>query len=277
MVLPMVPNIPIQKSPAALALYEDTGPEFGRILYNLYNSICAGDCNNIERDFVSACIGSFAGDLIFPFINQTNHLGEIFGHAVCISVNDEIAHGRPQAQAIKPGDVISVDCGLGIPFGKYHLHLDAAFTAVVQDNYDWTVAPLLALQNIVSKNPTNTSQIAKIIHETAKTEHMNQIVRLTGHGIGLLLHEAPIIHNAPGEFRSVDLFDGLCFCAEPIFVDPSYDKGSSFITQTYLGSDGWVVSTTNGAPTSHFETTFGIISGQVIDLIGVTNWFSNVY
>ena len=208
----------------------------------------------------------------FPFNNQKNYLGESFGHPICISVNNTIAHGRPENYIPKLGDVISVDCGVSIPYGTRQLHLDAAFTVSYNKTEPWVNAPLYALKKIIAQQPSDTMEIAKIIRQTAKDNNLNQVVSLTGHGIGYKLHEAPAIHNAPGNFLSVELFEGLCFCAEPIFVHPGKDKKSSFICPTYIGTDGWKIITANDLPSSHFETTFGIINGQIVDLIGVTNW-----
>jgi methionyl aminopeptidase len=115
-------------------------------------------------------------------------------------------------------------------------------------------------------------EIATIIRETARAQHLKQVVSMTGHGIGYMLHEAPSIHNAPGEFLPVTLFEGICFCAEPIFVNPGYDSDSSFISPTCIGTDGWEVATISGDLASHFETTFGIINGQIVDLVGVSRW-----
>jgi methionyl aminopeptidase len=210
----------------------------------------------------------------FPFIKEKNYLGESFGHSICVSVNNVIAHGSPTDSIFGEGDIISVDCGISLPYGKRQLHLDAAFTTRVgpKCNLDWVPAPLEALKRIIELQPTDTRQIAQIIRDTAKDHNLKQVVSMTGHGIGYKLHEAPAIHNAPGEFLPVELFDGLCFCAEPIFVNPGISKDSSFISPTCIGDDGWEVATVSGDPASHFETTFGIVDGQIIDLVGITEW-----
>jgi len=99
---------------------------------------------------------------------------------------------------------------------------------------------------------------------------MSIVLSLTGHGIGYSLHEAPIIYNAQGQFLNEELFDGLCFCAEPIFSPGKGEKNS--IVKTYIDSDGWSIYTRNGNPTSHFETMLCVDNGQIIDLTGMTEW-----
>jgi len=260
----------------AMKIYQDNGPIFGEILYDLYHKIkndpeYAARGKDIESDFINQCYVKCGSGIQFPFREQINCLREPFEHAICISIDDQVAHGKPQNRKLKSNSVISVDCGMSLPCGNRRLNFDAAFT-VQLENLNWTGKPACVLKEIIQEQPQDTWQIADIISSIASISGLKQVVSMTGHGIGYQLHEAPTIHNAPGNFASVKLFDGLCFCAEPIFVHPGKDKDSSFTCPTYLGTDGWEVFTVSGEQASHFETTFGIINGQIIDLIGVTNW-----
>jgi len=280
---PIIPHIPMKKSLEVLEFYQEHGPQFGKVLYSMYQDVKVGNNIDLEKQFIELCSDYMPVEIkspdnfwrTFPFTYQKNYLTKKFGHAICVSTNDEVAHGSPGRHKIKYGDIVSVDCGLAVPFKSNYIHFDAAFTTVIQQEDTWTIEPLNALRNIASGNPKNTSDVAKIIQEKARIAHQSQVVSLTGHGIGFGLHEAPVIHNACGDFLSVELFEGLCFCAEPIFADPSYnlsEPSSSFITPVFIGEDGWMVSTSTGISTSHFETVFGVIDGQIVDLIGVTTW-----
>jgi len=280
MTSPIAPHIPVRKSPDMMDAYLEAGPKFGNILRQLYDLIHEGHLhdNNLEDAFMKMAQGAFGLGVRFPFTEQTNYLGEEFCYATCVSIDSEVAHGRSHHRVSRPGAIVSIDAGLAIPYMKTKehrdimLHLDAAFTTSVQVSNNWTDGPLKALQAIEKSHPTNTAAIAKIIRDTAKEQGAKQVVSLTGHGIGFSLHEAPTIHNAPGEYAPVELFNGLCFCAEPIFVDPGCSDNGSFISPTCIGPDGWVVSTVSGDPASHFETTFGVIDGRIVDLVGITKW-----
>jgi methionyl aminopeptidase len=254
--------------------YLEAGWQFGAILRSLYDIVHENRNSklDLEATFAGAVWNVFGPEVQFPFVKQTNYLGEMFGHAICVSANDEVAHGRSFYKRHIPGAIISVDAGIAFPYKDKLLHLDAAFTTAVNISDNWTHGPLKALQTIAESRPTNTAAIAKIIRDTAKEQGAKQVVSLTGHGIGFSLHEAPTIHNAPGEYAPVELFNGLCFCAEPIFVDPGCSDNGSFISPTCIGPDGWVVSTVSGDPASHFETTFGVIDGRIVDLVGITKW-----
>lgn len=278
MTSPIAPHIPVRKSPDMMKAYAEIGPKFGAILRELYDLVHNGDLNDhdIERFFIKAAQKTFGLGVRFPFAEQINYLGEKFGCVTCVSIDSEVAHGRSHWNITKSGAIVSVDAGIAIPYTKASrdklLHLDAAFTTSVNTSNNWTNGPLKTLQAIAESRPTNTAAIAKIIRDTAKEQEAKQVVSLTGHGIGFSLHEAPTIHNAPGEYSPVELFNGMCFCAEPIFVDPGCTNNDSFISPTCIGPDGWVVSTVSGDPASHFETTFGVIDGRIIDLVGITKW-----
>jgi methionyl aminopeptidase len=209
----------------------------------------------------------------YPFVGQKNINEDVFGHSICVSINNEVAHGRPKG--IFKGDSASIDCGISLPFKDKRLMFDAAFTTICGNRCEdlgWVKEPHKALQNIIREQPKNTKEISEIIEQTALDAGLQVVVATTGHGIGHQLHEAPPIYNASGQFQSIDLFEGLVFCIEPIFVNPGKNKVSSSIAATYIKEDGWTITTTSGDPASHFESMFAIINGQIVDLLGMTEW-----
>ncbi len=77
-----------------------------------------------------------------------------------------------------------------------------------------------------------------------------QIAReLTGHGIGLAMHEPPTVFNwpAPDRTAKLQLTEGLVLTIEPMLVAGS----PSLFTQT----DGWTISDGGGALSTHEEHT----------------------
>ena len=278
------PQIPIKKSAAAMNAYLEYGPRFGAILGQMYDLTKDGFIQPLKDFFEKQCKNNMcyidAADRClyeptFPFKDEENYLGDKVCYSLCVSINDEVAHGRSFYRTPEIGDVVSVDCGVSFitPELNRRLHLDAAFTVRIGSNGGWINGPHRALKNITEKNPSNTGEIAQIIYNTAIDEKLKQVVSLTGHGIGYTLHEAPYILNAPGGGLSTELFNGLCFCAEPIYVLPRHGrKPGSFIAPTHIGPDGWTIMTTSGEYASHFETTFGVIDGRIVDLIGITKW-----
>lgn len=274
------PRLPVKKSKKDLELYLEYGAKFNKVLLYLREIVEEGISWDIESKFKHFSKTILGNDnkiesFSYPFEYQKNYLDQEFGYAVCVSVNDVIAHGQPTV--LKLNDNVSVDCGWYICFKNgSRLHFDSAFTVafgVKNTSDNWLYKPLDALKEIERIQPKNTRDISLVIRKVAKSSNSRQVVSLTGHGCGYALHEPPAIHNAPGDFTSVELFDGLVFCAEPIFVEPVKDLDEkSFIVQTVLGSNGWEVLASCGESSSHFETMFGVVDGQIVDLIGITKW-----
>ena len=274
------PRLPIKKSKDDINFYLKYGKDFGEVLWDFREYFLSKyKYNNILHypsiDFQHLCNNKYGNNFTvsYPFGKQKNYLGKEFINNICISTNSTIAHGV-QHYTLKQDDIISVDCGIELNrLYDPNLNFDAAFTLCPEDTKDnWELAPLEALKNIVKEQPKDTMEIAEVIQATAQQYNLQQVVSLTGHGIGYSLHEEPIIHNAPGPFSPIKLFDGLVFCAEPIFVKPTKENNSSPIAHTCLGSDGWEVLTISGDPATHWETMFAVINGQIVDLTGITEW-----
>ena len=274
----MKSKLPVKKSKEEIAFYIENGPKFGNVLHTLYDGITNGKLHNgieIENKFFSLVGGvdnkAWALDAMFPFSYEKNYLGHMFICGICVSVNDVIAHGRPTEEPFKKGDVVSVDCGLSLSFDHGRLHFDSAFTASFgTEPLDWILKPHEALVNIHKEQAKNTHRVAEIISSTANSFGLDTVVMLTGHGIGYSLHEKPTIRNAPGKYSNEHFFEGLCFCAEPIFVQQNMGNG---LARAYVDSDGWSIKTINSQPGSHFETMFCIHNKKLIDICGITNWF----
>lgn len=270
----MQPQLPIRKSKEQIEFYLKNGPKFGSIIGELYDDVTRGYIKTgleLEKRFFQLILGSFRSKISFIFSEQTNHTEERFSKKICVSINDIVAHCRPTNKVFKDGDIISADFGVRIG----NLCFDAAWTAAfnIAQQPSWIYAPWRALKDITDHQPKNTHEIAQIIHSTAQYENLDVVVMLTGHGIGYSLHEPPRIRNAPGGYSNSGLFEGLCFCAEPIFSLKENDSNSSGIAKIYVDSDGWSIRTENGQPVSHFETMYCMTDNKLVDICGITEWF----
>ena len=275
---------PVKKSKEEIQFYIENGPKFGNILYSLYKKIRDGELiypEKIIMEYETMCNKEFKNHYTFyPFKIATNNENQFFGESICISVNEVAAHGNTKKR-FEEGDVVSIDCGLAVsmdvfkphsitPLNIKYLHFDAAFTTEIGPKQNWIRAPWSALKMVAIGQPKNTYELAAIIENICEIDELSNVISLTGHGIGYNLHEPPIIHNAKGDYLREELFEGLCFCAEPVFAKRK--KKKKLIERTYIDSDGWAISTQSGSPTSHFETMFCKHEGKIIDLLGVTKW-----
>lgn len=274
-------KLPIKKSKEQINFYLENGPKFGQILRELYseikNKILETDIA-IRYAFEDRCKKVFDLKMLspsdfynsYPFMRQTNTFGDSFDSSICISVNDCVAHGKCD---FNKGDIVSVDCGLSLQYSEAPirvLNFDGAFTVIAgEKDQKWVTSPLEALKNIIEEQPKDTYELGGIIEDTSFTNNLANIVALTGHGIGSSLHEAPVIHNGRGKYIVEELFEGICFCAEPMFVESKKNKITERIC---LSNDGWSIHTQSGDPVSHFETMFCRTDGQLVDILNMTKW-----
>jgi len=274
----MESSLPMRKSKEDIEFYLSNGRFYGDILKELYFDIAVGNLTTglaVQNRFESLIARFAIGEISFPFRSQKNYLSEPFNNAICVSINDTVAHGIPNEKEFKTGDIVSIDTGITVDKIARPLYFDAGFTVKFdsEEQPEWMLAPSQALRNIINEQPMTTYRTAEVIHETAIQNNLDTVVLLTGHGIGYAMHEPPYIRNAPGKYSNTGFFEGLCFCAEPIFVLPEEQREVPLLARAYVDSDGWSVRTENNQPGSHFETMFCINNGELVDICGITEWF----
>lgn len=270
--------IPNKKSEYLSSIYIENCPKFGNILKTLEKEIAKKKLEpyKIEERFESLCL-SIWPEALFPFRNIKNDSG-YFDKSICLAVNDVVAHGNwKDVNSFNDGDLITIDCGFSIPVKlkteTRWLHFDSAFTTIFNkseykksEEYRLLTANLNALKKISNSNIKNTYNISTIIEENAIENDVGIVVSLSGHGIGLALHEAPKIYNAKRKLSNINMFEGLVICIEPI-----YTLGNGFC-KIYIDEDGWTIKTIEEIKTSHFESMYMYKDNKLIDLVGISNW-----
>lgn len=259
---------PIKTHPDDIAWYLETAPKFGEALKrtarhvrDLYKPI---EALEVEKIFMAG-MPRYNGH--YPFWDQKNSLGENFPLAICISVNECVAHGMTNI-LITPGDIVTIDAGFQMeaPSGR-QMFFDAAITVYAGNlDTDQTLlsAPKLALEEIQKlQGKINTLQISSIIEKTAKEASLNIVTGLTGHGIGYGLHLAPRISNVIDPRMGDNLVPGTFICPEPMYTA----NGCGESEDIYIDADGWSVMT--DALSSHWETVFYYDGNSLRDTVGI--------
>ena len=187
--------------------------------------------------------------------NFLNYNG--FPASICVSVNEEVVHGIPNAKHIlREGDIVSLDAGL--IYKGYHS--DAARThgvGVISED-----AKLLIERTKQSffegiKMATAENHLFDI--SNAIDAYISQfgygIVReLVGHGIGTQLHEDPQIPNFAQRRRGLKLKPGMTLAVEPMI-----NMGRSDVEWL---DDDWTVVAEDGSYSAHYENTILITDGE---------------
>lgn len=179
-----------------------------------------------------------------------------FPATLCTSVNDEVVHGIPSADAVlEEGDVLSVDCGAIVD----GFHGDAAVTWVVggEDAVDPDTRALIdetreaMWAGIRACEVGNTlGDIGAAIEAVGNRGGRGVVRGYTGHGIGRALHEDPSVpnHGRPG--HGMHLTAGLVLAIEPMFT--AGHPGTDVL------DDDWTVISVDGSLSAHWEHTVAI-------------------
>lgn len=172
-----------------------------------------------------------------------------FPAATCLSVNDVVVHGIPDATLLKDGDIISID--IGACFQGYHG--DSAWTYAIgkisdEDRHLLEVTEKSLIESLkMVKSGNMVSDVSKAIQSCVELAGLSIVKEFTGHGVGRELHEDPVVFNYYEPSEDAKLLSGMTIAIEPIVAigNPS----------THTLSDQWTVKTKNKNRTAHFEHT----------------------
>lgn len=179
--------------------------------------------------------------------------------SICVSVDDEVVHGIPGRRVLQRGQLVSIDVAAEVD----GFHADAAVTvpvgAVDRSARRLIVATRAALlAGMRAAQPGATLRdVGAAIEEVARVRGYRIFRELTGHGIGLAMHEAPTVYNWPAPDATTRLSPGLVFTIEPMLTAGK--------TRLVLDPDGWTMRTADASLSAHVEHTIMVVkNGPVV-------------
>lgn len=179
-----------------------------------------------------------------------------YRHATCISINEQIVHGIPGKRAFKDGDIISFDVGARMQ----GVCGDTAATFPV-GTLPKKVEKLLragreALRAGIrqARAGKHVGDISAAIQAVAEKNGFSVVRDLYGHGVGVDLHEDPLVPNfgRPGE--GPKLKPGMVLAIEPMLNMGGWEIRTL--------DDGWTVETKDKSLSCHFEHSVLITEGE---------------
>jgi methionyl aminopeptidase len=181
------------------------------------------------------------------------HGAPAFPGVICASVNHEIVHGIPGEDAVRDGDIVSIDCG-AIYQGW---HGDAAIT-VPCGEVDPVLTELLRVteqsmwHGIAAIKPDDRlNNIGRAVQSYVRKQGPYGIIEgYGGHGIGSEMHMDPMVYNHRTMDRGPRMKVGMALAVEPMLTTGR--------KQTMELSDGWTVVSVDGSHAAHFEHTVAI-------------------
>jgi len=238
------------KTPAEIELMRDSALLVSKTLREVAKILRPGT-TTLELDKL---IGDFIRDhgAIPSFLN---YRGYPFNS--CTSVNDVVVHGFPNGQALKEGDIISVDIGVI----KKGYHGDHAYTFAIGDPGPEVTQLIRVTKEALYKGIEKAvaggrvGDISHAIEEyTAKKYGYGVVRELVGHGLGKSLHEDPQVPNYGRRGTGAKMKEGMVLAIEPMI-----NLGKREI---YTESDGWTVRTIDHQPSVHFEHDVAVKKGK---------------
>ncbi len=172
-----------------------------------------------------------------------------FPAASCISVNDEVIHGRPSNRKLQDGDLVCVDlvCDKDGYFG------DATRCYVIGNGSNVAkklvqVAKDSFYEGIKQAKPGNRiSDISHAIQVYVEKNGFSVVREFQGHGIGREMHEDPGVPNYGKPGKGPRLEPGMTLAVEPMI-----NEG---IDDVEILEDDWTVVTLDGKWSAHYENT----------------------
>jgi methionyl aminopeptidase len=240
----------IIKNKASIAKMEKAG----FLLQEIFNAL---------RAFIKTGISTLEIDsYIAQLIQERKLISKMQGyrgykHVSCISINDEVVHGVPQANRfLSDGDLVKVD--VCVSFDGYCADMARAYfvgTPKPEAVELVTVAENALKKGIEKARPGNRlSDISAAIQQEVEKYGFGVVRDFAGHGIGKQMHEDPEILNYGKSGKGPVLQPGMAFALEPMITYGKYE--------VYITSDGWTVKTADKSLAAHVEDTVVITQDE---------------
>ncbi len=212
------------------------------------------------KDGVSAkYIDDEIRDFIFSKGGRPSFLGyetdnKVYNYSTCISINEEVVHGLPkESKILKAPMIVKVD--VGVEYDGYHS--DTAWTFALGEVPQKVILLMKATKEAlynsinVAYKGNKVSAITYAIYNTVKKYGFEPARGVTGHGIGLELHEDPIIFNHPADIDA----DWRIKVGMGLAIEPMINMGKGNVKSK---RDGWTIVTKDGKWSAHYEHTIFI-------------------
>ncbi len=175
-----------------------------------------------------------------------------FPATICASINEVVVHGIPSKRALKEGDIVGIDVGVGLD-GYYADAAETFMVGRVSDEAKRLITVTFGcLERAISmaRAGNRLSDISFSIQEHAENALYSVVRAFVGHGIGSEIHEEPEIPNFGRPHRGVRLEPGMVLAIEPMINAGGY--------QVEVLKDGWTAVTKDRSLSAHFEDTVAV-------------------
>ena len=233
------------KNETEIGCIRDSGEILAATFQMLANHVAVGvttrELDTLAHDFIveNGAIPAFLGYLDYPA-------------SICASVNNVVIHGIPGDEALREGDILSLDLGVDL---KGYIS-DAAYTFAIGE-ISAEAARLLRVTKEslyvaieLARAGNRVHDISRGVFEHAKESGYGVVHQFCGHGVGFALHEDPQVPNYVNSGPNPRLKPGMVLAIEPMINIGSDDVA--------VLEDDWTVVTIDDSLSAHFEHTIAI-------------------
>lgn len=175
-----------------------------------------------------------------------------YQYATCASINDEVCHGFPRKEALKEGDIVTIDMVVNLNGALSDSAWSYAVGEISEQSQKLLDVTKEALYRGIaaSVQGNRVGDIGHVIQSYVEAEGFSVVREFIGHGIGSVIHEKPEIphYGLPG--KGPRLKEGMVFTIEPMVNVGEWP--------TKMDSNGWTARTVDGTLSAQYEHTIAI-------------------
>ncbi len=192
------------------------------------------------------------GDTLAFYAHKERTSDKPYPSGLCVSVNDIIVHSPASDNGviIEDGDVVCLDFGIKHE-GLYTDHAKTVIAGTPKNADDEKLVrgtyEALAAGIKEARVGNTTGDIGYAVQKIAEKYHFGYPKNLSGHGVGLKVHEEPHVPNFGEPGKGEKLVEGLVIAIEPMMT-----LGSG---ELYVDKDGYSYRTKDKSRTAHAEHT----------------------
>lgn len=175
-------------------------------------------------------------------------------------INEEMVHGIPSKRELKPGDLVSIDCGtvhkgfvadsaFSIGVGEISKEVRQLIEVTEKSLY-------IGIEKMIAGN--RVGDISNAIQEYVESFGYHVPREYTGHGVGRSMHEGPQVPNYGLAGRGMILRPGMTIAIEPMVLVGT--------PRTRVTADRWTVVSIDGSLTAHHEHSVAVTDREPLIL-----------
>ncbi|MBF8246541.1 MAG: type I methionyl aminopeptidase [Rickettsia sp.] len=175
-----------------------------------------------------------------------------FPKSICTSINHVVCHGIPSERQLKNGDIVNIDVTVILDgwYGDTSRMFFVGDVSIKAKRLTQVTHDALMKAISIIKPGVTLGDIGYIIQKHAENYNYSVVRDYTGHGIGRVFHDDPVVlhYGNPGE--GLKLKENMFFTIEPMLNAGKHN--------TLLSKDGWTVFSRDKSLSAQFEHSIGV-------------------